>query len=148
MDEVSVSVFEERQKAANVVPRRRNPRNQTYCSATKKRGVMQVNEAMKKAGWKLVNGEWVSPHCHAPYRKERVAVAHYDESGKKLTDLVEAGLRQEVGSDGHTEDSPTGATKKQVEDAALHAYQRLGLSREEAKQAVALGNGRARFNRG
>jgi hypothetical protein len=148
MDEVSVSVLEERQKTANVVPRRRNPRNQTYCSATKKRGVMRVNEAMKKAGWKLVEGVWKSPHGHTPLRAERVAVIRFDEYGKKLTDLVEAGLRQEVGSDDRTETSPTGATKHQIEDEQLLAFQRMGMDRQCAQRAVALGNGTARFNRG
>lgn len=97
---------------------------------------------MIESGWtKDTHGTWIAPH------ENGIQVARYDASGKReRVNLVET--RQEVGGDDRrANDSPTGATKKDIENSQLHAFQRIGLSRAEAIRAVELGNGKARFNK-
>jgi hypothetical protein len=104
---------------------------------------IRSEKAMQEAGWvKDEHGTWVAPH------EKGIQVARYDANGKKeRVLLVEA--RQEVGSDDRrTDDSPTGSTRKEVENSQLHAYQRLGMDRATAIRAVELGNGKARYNKG
>lgn len=84
---------------------------------------MKLTEAMKTT-WKFINGEWQSPAA------ERVNLV---EAGRK--DLAEP----------HNEYQP--GTEAEIKDAQLHAYQRIGLSREAAKRAVELASGRC-HNRG
>lgn len=93
---------------------------------------MKLTEAMKRSGkWKqAANGEWVV--CAAAI-KERVNLT---EAGRK--DLAEP-------HDNEHEYRP--AKESEIKDSQLHAYQRIGLSREAAKRAVELASGRG-FNRG
>ncbi len=98
---------------------------------------MRISPQMIQEGWtNNEDGVWV-----APSKATKKALA----ARRERVNLVEA--RQEVGSDNRRDDSPTGSTKKEVENAQLHAYQRVGLSRAEAIRAVELGNGKARFNK-
>src|SRR5580658_9688021 len=105
---------------------------------------MKVTKKMIAEGWKqdTTTGEWIAPD------KTGVRSTHYDANGKRERVLL-VETHQEVGSDDRRgEDSPSGSTRKEVENAQLHAYQRVGLSRAEALRAVELGNGKARFNKG
>jgi hypothetical protein len=97
---------------------------------------------MKESGWvKDEHGTWIAPG------RTGIRVARYDTNGKKERVLLTE-TRQEVGSDDRTEDRTSHPTRKEIENAQLHAYQRVGLSRAEAIRAVELGNGKARFNKG
>ena len=103
---------------------------------------MRITKKMIAEGWKQdkTSGEWIAPD------KTGVRCATYDANGKKRVELNEAKVN--LGGH-HDEDSGyTPPPKREVEDAQLLAYQRVGLSRAEAIRAVDLGNGKARFNKG